>query len=62
MHIVVKYVKKSAQNTAFSMFERNMHEYVKFSIKRPEKLNLDPVKFCPKYVEFFKLFIVKYIL
>ena len=39
-HRIVKYVKKSAQNTAYSMFERNTYEYVK----------LDPVKFCPGYV------------
>ena len=35
--IVVEYVKKSSQNTAYSMFERNTEEYVKFPINKPEK-------------------------
>ena len=30
--------KKSAQNTAYSMFERNTYEYVQISINRPEKI------------------------
>ena len=40
--IVVKYVKKSAQNTAYSMFERNTCEYVKSPINRPEKIEFRP--------------------
>ena len=48
--IVVNYVKKSAQNTAYSMFERNTHEYVKFPINVPKELNFDLVIFCPECV------------
>ena len=48
--IVVKYIKKWAQNMAYSMLERNTQEYVKFPINKPKKLNLDTVKFCPVYV------------
>ena len=47
--VVNKYVEKLAQDSAYSMFERNVQEYVKFPINKPEKLNLDPVKFCPEY-------------
>ena len=35
--IVVKYVKKSALNTAYSIFLRNTYEYVKFPVIKPAK-------------------------
>ena len=48
--IVVECVKNLAQNTAYSMFERNTCKYEKFQLIGPKKNNLDPVKFCPEYV------------
>ena len=47
---VVKYTEKSAQNTAYSMFERNTYESIgPYQSIGPKKLNLDPIEFCPEY-------------
>jgi hypothetical protein len=38
LNIVFKYVKKSAQNTAYSIFKKNTYEHVNFSVILPEKI------------------------